>query len=153
MDDEGDYARLARFVMDRRVDLDRTQMEVAHLGGLSLDRVSAIERGEARNLRPKTIRALERGLDWEAGSVRAILAGGEPIPVATVRDAEAPEFRPEPGLTDRELDLLAERIREDPVARRRFFDRLVGGLERGRTTTTPDLDLGGSERRGVEGGG
>lgn len=80
MDTAEGYVRLGEAAANRRIDLDRTQMEIAQAGGLSLDRVSTIERGEARNLRPKTIRALERGLDWREGSVRAVLAGGEPTP-------------------------------------------------------------------------
>lgn len=83
--DKQAWDRLARAVIDRRMELDLTQIHVAQRGGLSLDRVSAIERGEARNLRPRTIKALEAGLDWENGSVRAVLDGGAPTPVRAGR--------------------------------------------------------------------
>jgi hypothetical protein len=83
--DGADWERLAQRVIARRAALDMTQIELAQAGGLSLDRVSAIEGKRVHTLRPRTIRSLEVGLQWEAGSLQAVLAGGEPTPVSEQR--------------------------------------------------------------------
>src|SRR5690348_13080352 len=89
--DGADWDRLAQYVIARRTALDMTQVELARAGGLSLDRVSAIEGRRARSLRPRTIRSLEAGLKWENGSVQDLLAGGVPtvrVPVGTVEQLD-----------------------------------------------------------------
>lgn len=96
--DGADWDRLAQYVIAQRTALDMTQVELAQASGLSLDRVSAVEGRRARSLRPRTIRSLEIGLEWENGSVQAILAGGTPtvrVPVGTVEqlDPELPVHR------------------------------------------------------------
>jgi transcriptional regulator with XRE-family HTH domain len=96
--DGADWDKLAQYVIAQRTALDMTQVELARASGLSLDRVSAVEGRRARSLRPRTIRSLEAGLEWENGSVQAILAGGVPtvrVPVGTVEqlDPELPVQR------------------------------------------------------------
>lgn len=76
--EEDPWKLLAECVVARRNARGWTQVEVANRGGLSLDRLQAIEGARATGYRPKTMRALERGLEWTAGSVARILAGDEP---------------------------------------------------------------------------
>jgi transcriptional regulator with XRE-family HTH domain len=76
--DKSDWERVARAVTRRREDLGLTQADVSHVGGFSLDRVSAIERARSLTYRSGTLRALERALGWGVRSIEAILEGGEP---------------------------------------------------------------------------
>lgn len=78
MADESPWERLAAAVVARRNERGWTQVEVASRGDLSLDRLQAIEGVRATSYRPKTMQALERGLEWMPGSVARVLAGAEP---------------------------------------------------------------------------
>lgn len=75
----GNWQRLADFAVRRRAELGLTQVEVAQRGPLSLDRVQAIEGAKRNGYRLSTLVALERALDWGAGSVEAVLGSGEPV--------------------------------------------------------------------------
>ncbi len=79
----GDWQRLAQYAMRRRAELGLTQLEVAQRGPLSLDRVQSVEGAKRDKYRLGTLLALERALQWEAGSVEAILAGGVPATPGT----------------------------------------------------------------------
>lgn len=80
------YLRLGDVVEERRKSLDYKQDELPH--GPSSTTVSQIERGEpAGNLAYKR---LEQSLEWERGSVQAVLAGNEPRPIL----AGSPPARP-----------------------------------------------------------
>jgi transcriptional regulator with XRE-family HTH domain len=68
-------------VRDRRTALGMTQGEVSERGGPSVETLRAIENNRAGRLSPRMRRALERVLEWEAGSVDAILAGDVATPV------------------------------------------------------------------------
>lgn len=95
-----DWHRLADAVIRRRSELGRlTQAEIAHRSGVSLDRIQAIENVKSDRYRRGTLMALERALEWEAGSVDAILSGGEPV-AAGPRQPTADEM-----LTDMEKTL------------------------------------------------
>lgn len=72
------WGRLARVVAERRNALGKSQVEVATDGGISLDSVQAIEAARRSSYRSKTLRGLERGLDWPMGAIDTALAGGEP---------------------------------------------------------------------------
>jgi transcriptional regulator with XRE-family HTH domain len=74
-------------VRDRRTALGMTQGEVSERGGPSVETLRAIENNRAGRLSPRMRRALERVLDWESGSVDAVLAGG----VATTVQAKPSE--------------------------------------------------------------
>lgn len=63
-------------VRDRRTALGMTQGEVSERGGPSVETLRAIENNRAGRLSPRMRRALERVLDWESGSVDAVIAGG-----------------------------------------------------------------------------
>lgn len=110
----GDWERLAELAVRRRAHLRLTQMQVAELGPLSLDRIQAIEGAKRGRYRVATLAALERALRWMPGSVDQILNGGEPTPI--------PEPRREPSVSEvvaeahRDLDRLEALERE--LARR-----------------------------------
>jgi hypothetical protein len=87
-----DWQRLAACVRDRRSDLGLTQEETAAAGGPSTATLRLIENGRQGGYRPAILRALERALQWERGSVRAILDGGDPAPADD--DATLPGIPP-----------------------------------------------------------
>ena len=64
---------LAAAVKARRSQLGRTQAEVCDRGGLGLKTLSRIERAERPTYHSTTLRALDRGLSWRAGSAHAHL--------------------------------------------------------------------------------
>ncbi len=86
---EPDRARLARYVRERREALGMTQEEVATSGGPSTATLRLIENASPSTPRLKSMRQLENALDWEPGSVRAILRGGEPAEKASAGGREA----------------------------------------------------------------
>lgn len=64
-------------------------------GGISLDRVQAVENGRASaGMRPATRRALERGYQWRKGSVDLIFEGKDPIPLEDIQ-GQSEEISPE----------------------------------------------------------
>lgn len=78
-------------------------MDIAVRGQLSLDRVQAIEARRTTKYAGRTLAALERGLEWAPGSVRRILAGGEP----TEAEQDAPSvLSDEPPQEEANDDLL-----------------------------------------------
>jgi len=82
------WQRLARLVTHRRVQLGHaSQTEFASASGLKIRTLNNIENARRPGYDPSTIALLEQGLQWQPGSVEAVLAGGDPVPVAV---AEAP---------------------------------------------------------------
>jgi transcriptional regulator with XRE-family HTH domain len=82
-----DLAKLGKFLTDRRAELGITQDEFVSRAGtdagkpaLSVKQLIRIEKGRVSNPQPKTLGALDRGADWEAGSARSVLDGGTPTP-------------------------------------------------------------------------
>ena len=82
-----DWQRLAALVSERRGDLALTQEDVRAAGGPSTATQRLIERGQPSRYQPRILAGLETALGWRHGSVRRILAGGDP---ALVPDALAP---------------------------------------------------------------
>jgi transcriptional regulator with XRE-family HTH domain len=76
-------------VRDRRTALGMTQSEVSERGGPSVETLRAIENNRAGRLSPRMRRALERVLEWESGSLDAILAGDVATPQAKTSEAAA----------------------------------------------------------------
>lgn len=62
---------------DRRADLRLRWKDVAARAGLTTEGLLGVRKGTGE-IRPLTKRGIEDALDWEAGSIDAILAGGEP---------------------------------------------------------------------------
>jgi transcriptional regulator with XRE-family HTH domain len=77
--DRQDWSRLGRLVRERRTDLGLTQAEVHGAGGPSPATLYLLEAGRRGSYRPQVLRRLERALGWRAGSIRRVLAGGQPV--------------------------------------------------------------------------
>jgi transcriptional regulator with XRE-family HTH domain len=77
--DQQDWSHLGRLVRERRTELGLTQAEVQTAGGPSPATLYLIEIGRRGSYRPQVLRRLERALGWRAGSVRRVLAGGQPM--------------------------------------------------------------------------
>jgi hypothetical protein len=81
-----DWQRLAEHVVSRRVSLGLTQQDVRAAGGPSTATMRLIEGALQTTYKDMVIGRLEKALNWGPGSVRSILAGGDPTPLhATVR--------------------------------------------------------------------
>jgi hypothetical protein len=85
-----DWPRLAAFVRDRRADLGLTQEDVRSAGGPATATMRLIEGGLQDRYLPAILARLEDALRWRRGSVRAVLAGGDPVPLEEPRAAVAP---------------------------------------------------------------
>jgi transcriptional regulator with XRE-family HTH domain len=87
--------KLAGLVRERRKALGLTQPQVAERGDVSVELVRRVETNRSGELRASKIEGLERALEWEPGSVRAVLDGGVPTDVARV--PEEPAATPRTG--------------------------------------------------------
>lgn len=93
--DDGDemWEKLAEAVKARRNELGLAQADIARLGGPSASIVSALENNHQTQLSPRLRRGLDEALQWEAGSVSKVLAGGQ----ATAINPPSPT---DPGVLD-----------------------------------------------------
>lgn len=85
---QGQRKRLAQHMDARRVFLGLRWADVADRAGLTTETLRQVRQGPGE-IRPLTRRGIEEALEWELGSVTAILDGGEPTPLAqqaVVRD-------------------------------------------------------------------
>ncbi|MCA1570808.1 MAG: helix-turn-helix transcriptional regulator [Chloroflexi bacterium] len=69
--------RLADLMEERRVELGLRWVDVAEAAGITAETLRQVRSGHA-DIRPLTARAIEQGLRWKLGSIKAVLAGGEP---------------------------------------------------------------------------
>lgn len=127
MDNEEGWRRLAEAVRRRREQRDWTQLDVATRGPVSIDRIQAIEGVRTDRYSARTITKLERGLEWESGSIRAILAGGEPTPLEAARPSAIAQPEREPTVAELAAE-LAEVKRANAEMKRRI-DRIEGREE------------------------
>ena len=93
-----DWQRLGALVSERRGDLGLTQEDVRAAGGPSTATQRLIEGGHQSKYQPVILGRLETALKWERGSVRRILAGGDPVPVSDEPAPPTPE--PAPAVAD-----------------------------------------------------
>jgi transcriptional regulator with XRE-family HTH domain len=77
------WERLGREVARRREQLNLTQVDVAQRGGPSVATLTAVENNRAGRLSKRLRQALEKAIEWEPGSVDAVLSGQAPRPTAT----------------------------------------------------------------------
>jgi hypothetical protein len=75
----------------RRVELGLRWKDVASEAGLSYESLRAVRAGSYGMMRDLTAAGIERGLRWAPGSVKAILAGGQPTHVEAVPAARGVE--------------------------------------------------------------
>lgn len=80
--DADPWTTLANHVTKRRSQLGLTQGQVRVAGGPGPSTMRSIERVLQTSYKPHVLRSLERALQWEPGSVDAILNGGDPTPIA-----------------------------------------------------------------------
>ena len=117
--------RFGQIVLDRRLELDLSQLEVGEAGGPSNSTLTNIENGRLEKLERATAKKLDKGLRWESGSARVAWQGGDPTPLMTA----APRARDE-------VDELRRYISEAAIGeglRLRLLAVLSESEERGAT--------------------
>ena len=72
------WDKLSEEVRKRRRELGLTQPDIQQRGGPGVATLRAIENNQPSRPSLRMRRALEDALEWESGSVDAILAGGSP---------------------------------------------------------------------------
>lgn len=82
------HQRLDRAMRERGIELGKRWVQIAREAGITTSALGGIRRGQYRPS-PHTARALERALQWESGSVDAILAGGDPVPLRSTAEVIA----------------------------------------------------------------
>lgn len=103
-----DWQRLGRLLIARRVNLGHpVRSKFVKAKGLTHGRtISDVENAKRTNFEPATRALIEQLYEWRPGSLNAVLAGGEPIPVHKASGSggtawtgaatgHAPESRPE----------------------------------------------------------
>jgi hypothetical protein len=95
------WEKLGDEVRKRRRELGFTQPEVNARGGPGVATLRAIENNQSSRLSLRMRRALEDALEWESGSVDAILAGGPPTLREPKADTDATPPKPDAGAGDR----------------------------------------------------
>lgn len=98
---------LAETARKRRQDLRLSKEEAARRGGMSVKTWTNVEDG--RPVRDTTYVGIEDSLEWERGSVAAILDGGDPVPLEPETPAEPIEVE----YAARVLDLVRQQYGED----------------------------------------
>jgi hypothetical protein len=93
------WDELALAVRARRKELSLTQADVAAAGHVSVELVRNIETRHRtpRRLNPRKARGIEEALQWESGSIDAVLAGGVATPAAPKPNSDDDPALPEPG--------------------------------------------------------
>ena len=91
------WETLGDAVRHRRKELGLTQADVTARGGPSVETVRAIENNRAGRLGRQSRRALERAIEWDVGSIDAVLEGAAPRLLATATVAGAPPTAPPAG--------------------------------------------------------
>lgn len=112
-----DWRKLAAEVTKRRTQLGMTQQDVQASGGPATATLRNIEGGHQTSYRGVILSRLEKALEWEPGSVDAILAGGEATPsqANSAHTPAPPSNRPREGRQSKTLgDLLVERGLRQP---------------------------------------
>lgn len=80
---------LGEVVESRRLQLRLSKEEAARRSGLSVKTWTSVEAG--REVRKTTYVGVEAAMEWERGSVSAVLDGGDPVALPPVPEEEAPE--------------------------------------------------------------
>lgn len=109
------FERLDEAMNRRRLELRMNWRQLAEAADISYTALRAIRRGEYRPTE-LTAQGLDVALEWELGSVLAILDGGDATPAEArtdrrtlSRQGESTQAA-EPSLSSRELDALADLI-------------------------------------------
>jgi hypothetical protein len=110
------WRRLGELLMARRVELGfPIRSAFAKHLGMSHDRTLAdLENARRRNFDQTTLLFVERGYGWGSGSIRAVLAGGEP---SVTEENPRPEGEIDPGSVGsrrQDAEYVAHRHPDDP---------------------------------------
>lgn len=96
------HKRLDQAMNDRRVELDMTWGEVATRARIAEVTLRAIRKGD-NNPGELTARRIEDALQWEHGSIDAVLNGGEPTPQTNQRQQDWYDYIAQASDEEREL--------------------------------------------------
>lgn len=114
------WERLADEVRLRRKQLKLTQTDVAERGGLSVATVRAVETNRSGRLSRRLRRALERAIEWQDGSIDAVLDGGAPrVITAPGAGAATPPVSADTARAAAERFAVAQRL---VTMRQAFFE-------------------------------
>lgn len=116
----GARQRLAEHMERRRAELNLRWQDVSEAADVSVRALQSVRKGDGE-LRSLTEAGIERGLQWAPGSVRAILAGGDPAELPRPAPAGRP---PEPLAPER----LPAKFEEKRALARPYFDEIVSRL-------------------------
>jgi transcriptional regulator with XRE-family HTH domain len=75
---DGDWVRVGEAIRRARRQQKMTQEQLGDASGTSTSNIRVIEAGKVFAKVTHTLRAIEQALEWEVGSIEAILNGGEP---------------------------------------------------------------------------
>lgn len=99
------WQRLGRMIAQERNRRRQTQAAFAQAAGLGPRTIADLEAGQRERYEDSTVILLELAMGWDAGSVRSVVQGGKPKPVA---DPEMARVRAAwPRLTAKEKRLIA----------------------------------------------
>lgn len=103
--------KLAGLVRERRKALGLTQPQVAERADVSVELVRRVETNRTNVRRAEKIEGLEHALEWEPGSIRAVLAGGMPTDIHRAPEAAAAprtgDHAPAPAAPSEAVDRFA----------------------------------------------
>jgi|GEM_PF-2331623 len=117
-----DVKRLGDAVSRRRQQLGLSQRALWKAGGPSNSTLTGIENGVADRVSPKTLGNLDRSLQWEPGSAKTVLDGGDPTPLpAQVPDGTFPH-----SVQDQLAHTEARKVPRYPDA---LSDSMVGAYQ------------------------
>jgi hypothetical protein len=122
---------VADYVRERRIELDLTQADVHSAGGPSPATQRLIEGALQTTYQAAILARLERALQWERGSIRAIRRGGEPVlaapAVSLPPDADLDRIERQIGV---DLSPLAPDLRRSLLRYYQALDARMTELER-----------------------
>lgn len=137
MDERGERDVLAKRVRARRQELGLSVRAAAQAADMDRNTWSYLEDGSRRTSEFKYA-GIERALQWEPGSVTAILDGREPTPAAAgnaEHDEEIELVRTDPKLSDdmreRIIALILKRRERDKAAALEDTRRMIDLFKRG----------------------
>lgn len=120
---EGDWQRLGELLIAARVGMGFTKRAgwVEHLGFTHDRTITDIENAKRSNYGRATLADIERAYGWRPGSIRSVLAGGEP----TLVNGSHPETGPPPSSTGDLIEAIEANDDLLPEAKA----HLINGLE------------------------
>lgn len=142
-----DHRGLWKAMEARRAELGMDQITLAGEAGISAQTYRDLRNPNRKHM-TTTIDAVERALEWEPGSIKDVLAGGQPrqrrpqapsgnLPSGPADDITAYavmllEQRADPNAFSQTWRELADRLGDDRMAavRRRFIDLMEDGSRR-----------------------